>query len=106
MIIVVLSPLRDKPRISVSFITFASKNMKLASLPIGLISALLLLSACQDTPAPEDKEPAELLFADLYVRYIAPQQQYTASASFRQGDSLRRPNPYRCRHPYSSSLKK
>jgi len=63
--------------------------MKLASFPTGLILALFLLSACQDAPAPEDKEPAELLFADLYVRYIAPQQQYTASAAFRQGDSLK-----------------
>ena len=51
--------------------------------------ALLFLSACQNAPAPKDKEPAGLLFADLYVRYIAPQQQYTASASFRQGDSLK-----------------
>jgi len=88
MIIVVLGPLPDKLLISPLFITFASKNMKLISLPMSLILALLFLNACQDAPSPKGEEPAELLFADLYVRYIAPQQQYTASASFRQGDSL------------------
>ncbi|NBC06022.1 MAG: hypothetical protein GVY26_02405 [Bacteroidetes bacterium] len=69
--------------------------MKLASLPLPMCSilALLFLNACQDAPAPKDEEPAALLFADLYVRYIAPQQQCTASASFRQGDSLKTAQP-------------
>lgn len=47
---------------------------------------LLGLGACQDT-APADEAPKKL-FADLFVRYIAPQNEYKVSASFLEGDSL------------------
>jgi hypothetical protein len=62
--------------------------MKFALLLFGLILALFSFNACQEAPSTEEEAARSPLFADLYVRYIAPQQQYSASATFRQGDSL------------------
>jgi hypothetical protein len=50
------------------------------------ICFLLCLGACQNEPAADEKP--KTLFADFFVRYIEPQNEYKASASFLEGDSL------------------
>lgn len=62
--------------------------MKFAISSLLLAGILSLLFACESGPSTPTDGSAPPFFADLYIRYIAPQQQYTASASFRQGDSL------------------
>ncbi|MEQ8704296.1 MAG: hypothetical protein RIC19_10275 [Phaeodactylibacter sp.] len=51
----------------------------------------LAASGCQQDAAPE--QPATKTYANLFVRYIAPQAQLKVTAAFREGDSLATAKP-------------
>lgn len=56
-----------------------------------LIALGLFVSRCQQAPTQEETVPTT--YADLFVRYIAPQAQLKATAAFREGDSLSTARP-------------
>jgi hypothetical protein len=58
-----------------------------------ILSLMLCLMACQNESQNEAGQSAPTLFADVYIRYLDAQGQYTASASFKQGDSLETAQP-------------
>lgn len=58
---------------------------------IFLILAGLAVSGCQSETAP--KEITSITYANLFIRYIAPQAQLKATVAFREGDSLSTAQP-------------
>ena len=50
-----------------------------------------VFSSCQQDAQPQDGQPC--IYANLFVRYIAPQAQLKVTAAFREGDSINTAQP-------------
>jgi len=55
------------------------------SLHLFLLLSTLLVIGCQTDPKPKQAEP--IIFSSYYVRYMEPERELKAEATFRQGDS-------------------